>query len=80
MTTSSSSSSPASASAASASPAASAPKTNLSHILSASAACHILGQDVVRPIIRSFLRYVASPANDVGGGGVGLGVGGRGGG
>ena len=44
-------------------PAPAISKTNLSHILPASAACHILGEDAVRTIVRSFLRHVASSAS-----------------
>ena len=49
-------------------------KTNLSHILPASAACHILGEDAVRAVVRSFLRHVAGSAG-AGRGPAGSGVG-----
>jgi len=34
--------------------------TGLSHILTSSQACHILGEQTVRAIVRSFLRFIAS--------------------
>lgn len=39
--------------------------TGLSHILTTSEACHILGKQIVRAIVRSFLRFTAMNTNSI---------------